>query len=216
MSTRPGLVGRYRSRQSGLPSGPVGRLFGRLMPRDTATANDHAIELLDVAPGATVLELGFGQGRTVQRLVERGCRVIGADASATMVAQATTRNRAACRDGRARLVHGDGATLPFADGSADAALTVHTVYFVPDLAPVLVEIRRVLRPGGCLVIAARTADDPIPAWMDPAVYRIRTAAQLDEALTAAGFVAVERRPERDPHGTNWVLATAPHRGDAAR
>jgi SAM-dependent methyltransferase len=216
MSAAPGPVGRYRSRQSGLPSGLVGRLFGRLMPRDTATANDHAIELLDLAPAVTVLELGFGQGRTVQRLVERGCRVIGADASATMVAQATARNRAACRDGRARLARSDGTTLPFADASADAALTVHTLYFVPDLAPVLVEVHRVLRPGGRLVIAARTADDPTPTWMDPNVYRIRTAAQLVDALRSTGFVSIERRPERDPHGTNWFVATTPRAADARR
>lgn len=206
MSRHPGPVGRYRSRQSGRPSGPIGLLFGRLMPRDTASANDRAVDLLDLHVPSTVLELGYGQGRTVELLLAQGHRVLGADASGTMAAQASRRNRGAVADGRAQLVHGDGTALPFGDQTADAALTVHTVYFIADLAPVLGEVRRVLRPGGRLVVACRTADDPVPAWMDPDVYRVRPAGELLELLVAAGFDDVERHRERDAHATNWFTA----------
>ena len=47
--SRPGAWARFRSRQSGCPSGPVGRLFGRLMVPTTAPANDAAIDALDLA-----------------------------------------------------------------------------------------------------------------------------------------------------------------------
>lgn len=188
--SRPGVVGRLRSRQSGLPSGLLGRVFGRAMVRDTADANDHAVARLDLQQQSTVLEVGFGQGRTVAVMLDRGHRVLGVDASATMVSQATARNRAACRDGRARLVHGDGVTVPFDDASADAAYSVHTVYFMPDMQATLGEIARVLRPGATLVVACRTSDTPLPAWMDPAVYRIPTAAHLTDTLLAAGFADV--------------------------
>lgn len=193
IAARPGAIARFRSRQSGHPTGLVGRIFGRAMVKDTAEANDRALALLDLTSLRTVLEIGFGQGRTAAVLLEAGHHVIGVDPSATMVKQASARNRTACRDGRADLRRSDGTTIPFADGAADAAFTVHTVYFMPDPAGTIAEIARVLRPGGSLVIACRTSDTPLPAWMDPAVYRIPTATQLTTMLADAGFECVDHR-----------------------
>jgi SAM-dependent methyltransferase len=184
---RPGFVGRLRSRQAGHPSGLLGRIVGHLMVKDTAGANDRAIAALDLTKPRTILDVGFGQGRTAAVLARAGHRVLGVDPSATMVSQATARNRAACRDGRATLRHGDGVTVPFPDGSADAAITAHTVYFMPDPAATIVDIARVLRPGGTLVIACRTSDDDTPAWIDPHIYRIRSADEITAMLRAAGF-----------------------------
>ena len=193
IAARPGAIARFRSRQSGHPTGLVGRIFGRAMVKDTADANDRALALLDLTSPRTVLEIGFGQGRTAAVLLDAGHHVIGVDPSATMVKQASARNRTACRDGRADLRHSDGTTIPFADGAADAAFTVHTVYFMPDPSGTIAEIARVLRPGGTLVIACRTSDTPVPAWMDPAVYRIPTATQLTTMLADAGFERVDHR-----------------------
>ena len=190
-ATRPGAIARFRSRQSGHPTGLVGRIFGRAMVKDTSDANDRALALLDLAAPRTVLEIGFGQGRTVAVLLDAGHHVLGADPSATMVKQATARNRSACHDGRAELRHSDGTTIPFDDDTADAAVSVHTVYFMPDPTATFTEIARVLRPSGTLVVACRTSDTPIPAWMDPDIYRIPTAAQVTETLTATGFDHVD-------------------------
>jgi ubiquinone/menaquinone biosynthesis C-methylase UbiE len=169
----------------------------------TADSNDRALAMLDLSNTRTVLDVGFGQGRTVAVLVRGGHRVIGVDASQTMVKQATARNRAACRDGRATLRLGDGITIPFADDTADAAITAHTIYFLPDPEATLAEIARVLRPGGTLAIACRTSDTPAPAWIDPNVYRIPSAAQVTDLLHAAGFNEIEHRPgdtsNRDIH-----------------
>lgn len=191
IAVRPGAIARFRSRQSGHPTGLVGRIFGRAMVKDTADANDRALALLDLTSPRTVLEIGFGQGRTAAVLLDAGHHVIGADPSATMVKQASARNRTACRDGRADLRHSHGTTIPFADGSADAAFTVHTVYFMPDPSGTIAEAARVLRPGGTLVIACRTSATPLPAWMDPDVYRIPTAAQVARMLTVAGFDRID-------------------------
>jgi SAM-dependent methyltransferase len=191
---RPGFVGRLRSRQAGHPRGLVGRIVGRLMVKDTASANDRALAVVDLTQARTILDVGFGQGRTAAILVRAGHHVLGVDPSSTMVAQATARNRAACRDGRAVLRHGDSITIPFADDSADAAITAHTIYFMPDPAATIADIARVLRPGGRLVIACRTSDDDTPAWIDPDIYRIRSADEITAMLRAAGFDDVVHEP----------------------
>ena len=210
---RPGVKGRIRSRQSALPSGLFGRIFGRAMVRDTADANDRALDLLDLSAPRIILEVGFGQGRTASVLLKSGHRVLGVDASPTMVNQATARNRAACRDGRATFRHGDGITVPFPEDSADAAFTVHTVYFMADPTATFADIARVLRPGGTLVIACRTSDTATPAWMDPHVYRIPTAAQLTAMLDAAGYQHVAHHTV-EPANHDLHLFTA-HRPEPA-
>ncbi len=213
-STAPGLIARIRSRQSGHPSGLLGRIFGRAMVKHTAEANDRALALLDLTEPRTVLEIGFGHGRTAAVLLDAGHHVIGADPSRTMVNQATARNRNACRNGRADLRYSDGTTIPFPAGAADAALTVHTLYFMPDPMTTFTEIARVLRPGGTLGIACRTSDTPPPAWMDPAVYRIPTAAQITAMLATAGFTRVDHRTV-DTAGHELHLFAA-HLPNAAR
>ena len=109
---RPGTWARFRSRQSGCPSGPVGLIFGRLMVPTTAPANDAAINALGLTTPSVVLEVGFGQGRTVARLTALGHRVIGVNPSPTMVRQARRLNRRAVRAGAARLEPNDGIRLP--------------------------------------------------------------------------------------------------------
>ena len=64
IQTRPGLVGRIRSRQSALPTGLLGRFFGRAMEGSTADSNGRALAMLDLSQPRTVLDVGFGQGRT--------------------------------------------------------------------------------------------------------------------------------------------------------
>ena len=196
---RPGVVGRLRSRQSGLPAGLLGRIIGRAMVKATAPANDRALALLDLSQPRTVLDVGFGQGRTAAVLLSNGHHVIGVDASPTMVKQATSRNRAACRQGRAILRHGDGIAIPFPDDTADAAICAHTIYFMPDPPATIADIARVLRPGGSLVIACRTSDTPAPAWMDPDVYRIPAAAEIIAMVRSAGFTTVEHQSGASSH-----------------
>jgi arsenite methyltransferase len=190
-TARPGAIARFRSRQSGHPTGLIGRIFGRLMVKDTADANDQALALLDLSVPRTVLEVGFGQGRTAAILLDAGHKILGVDPSTAMVKQATARNRTAHREGRADLRHSNGVTIEFPDDSAEAAYSVHTVYFMPDPAATFADIARALRPGGTFVLACRTGDTPPPTWMDPDIYRIPTTKQVEAMLTAAGFERID-------------------------
>ena len=52
---RPGAIARLRSRQSGLPTGLLGRFFGRAMESATAPANNRALAALDLSEPRTVL-----------------------------------------------------------------------------------------------------------------------------------------------------------------
>lgn len=207
---RPGYLGQLISRQAARPTGLLGRFIGRVMVKDTRTTNEAALELLDPQPGERILELGFGQGRTITQLVRMGATVVGVEVSETMRAQAAARSRRAIADGRVELLVGDGVTLPLDDDIADGAITAHTIYFWPQPDVTMSEVRRVLRPGARFVIAFRAGEAEIPSRLDPAVYDFRTTDDVVGLLADAGFadVDVHRRPQVSPD-YRWIHATNP-------
>jgi len=104
----------------------------------------------------------------------------------------------------------DGQLLPFADHSADAALSTLTLCTIPDPVQALGELHRVLRPGGALHFLehGRAEDPEVRRWQDrltPLNRRLQGGCRpnrpIDELLTGAGFTisALQR----------WYLPSAP-------
>jgi ubiquinone/menaquinone biosynthesis C-methylase UbiE len=138
-----------------VPRGLVGRLVGGIMERQHAPENEWTASLLEAQPCERILEVGFGPGLTIEKLLQLqpSLEITGLDLSRTMVRAAARRNRRAVKEGRVRLRHGDAAVLPFSDGFFDKAVSVHVLYFWTDPERVLNELRRVMKPGGRLVLA---------------------------------------------------------------
>jgi SAM-dependent methyltransferase len=136
------------------PSGLIGRWVGRRMARQHRAENAWTVSLLDAQPTDQILEVGFGPGIALEMLacvVTQG-RITGVDASTEMVATASRRNRAAIRAGRVELRQGEAASLLFSDATFDKAYSIHSIYFWPNTMQGLCEMRRVLKPGGRLVV----------------------------------------------------------------
>jgi demethylmenaquinone methyltransferase/2-methoxy-6-polyprenyl-1,4-benzoquinol methylase len=100
---------------------------------------------LDPRPGERVLDLAAGTAVSSAPLAKAGAQVVAADFSLGMLGAATR------RDG-VDLVAADGLALPFADGVFDAATISFGLRNVADPVRCLAELRRVVRPGGRLVV----------------------------------------------------------------
>ena len=94
----------FIARQSARPSGLIGRVIAGIMAHETSDLNEHAVRLLGPSPFDRVLEVGFGHGRTIERLasVVNNGRVCGIDVSESMLNMAVRRNRRAIAEGRSR------------------------------------------------------------------------------------------------------------------
>ncbi len=173
------------------PSRLSGRVTGGLMALLNARANALAIAALSPRDGETLLELGCGPGRALQALlhVARRSKVIGIDWSDVMLAQAARRNRLAVATGGLKLIGGDFAKLPLIDAIADAILAVNVVYFMANSAA-LGEARRVLRPGGRMVLYA-THGSIMRRWpfAAPDTHRLFDHKRLRALLVDAGFAS---------------------------
>ncbi|MBI3521600.1 MAG: ubiquinone/menaquinone biosynthesis methyltransferase [Chloroflexi bacterium] len=107
----------------------------------------RAIALLGARPGDVVLDLGAGTGDLSRAVAARGARVLAIDLSPRMLGILARKG--------AREIHAivaTGRALPLADASVDRVVSGFTVRNVGELAPVFGELRRVLRPGGRVVL----------------------------------------------------------------
>jgi SAM-dependent methyltransferase len=115
----------------------------RFAASETSRANcNAAIGLLGDGPGR-LLDVGCGGGRNALAFAERGWTVNGVDVSEDQLRLATKRGVDARR--------ADARSLPFPDSSFDAVVSVGTHTDMDDFGSALVEIARVLRPGGPFV-----------------------------------------------------------------
>ncbi|MBK9516042.1 MAG: metalloregulator ArsR/SmtB family transcription factor [Anaeromyxobacter sp.] len=160
-------------------------------------------------PDWIVADLGCGAGTLTAALAPHVARVIGVDQSAAMLRTARRR-----LDGAANVeLHRAGLeALPLPAASCDAALLVLVLAYVPEVAPVLAEAARILRPGGRLVLVdlARHDDQDFARRLGQA--RLGFApADLTRALAAAGLAGATVRPlppEPGAKGPALLLATA--------
>ncbi len=106
------------------------------------------------AVGPNLLDVGIGTGRGSLPLAKAGFNVTGVDSSEAMLAQ--TRKLAA--DTPIRLQQGDLADLKFADGEFDTVMSLNVLVHFPNWRDILVEWRRVTRPGGRIVFDIHSQD----------------------------------------------------------
>lgn len=104
-----------------------------------------------IEPGMAVLDVGAGTGDLSFAAAALGARVIAVDLSPGMLAVLGRRATSAQRS-RIQPVVGTAEALPVPDGGVDRVLTGFTVRNVGDLAAAFGELRRVLRPGGRVII----------------------------------------------------------------
>jgi ubiquinone/menaquinone biosynthesis C-methylase UbiE len=111
---------------------------------------------LALTPGHTLLDVGCGPGTFHRLLADTGARIVGLDRSLGMVQDA--RRQATEYGLPAEVMQADAQALPVRDVSCDRVLASHMLYHVPDAAKALREMRRVLRPGGRVVLTTNAAD----------------------------------------------------------
>jgi SAM-dependent methyltransferase len=156
-----------------------------------------------------LLELGVGTGRIALPLHRRGRRIVGVDLSLPMLDRYRAKAAALGLPPPA-VLRADATRLPFRDACVDAVLEVHVLHLVPAWREALAEARRVLLPGGVVLVGrgggrhgggdgprerTRRRFDELAAAVGGGPRQVgATDAQKVEALVALGGAAEELEP----------------------
>jgi SAM-dependent methyltransferase len=136
-----------------------GGRFALDVPRPIITRS-RLVRILEPTPGEQLLEIGPGTGHytlPVASRLEPGGRLVTLDLQRAMLQH--TRDRA--RDAGTETLgftQGDARALPYRDDAFDGAYLVLVLGEVPDRRAALSELRRVVRPGGRLVVGELLPD----------------------------------------------------------
>ena len=123
----------------------------------------RALEYLSINEGEAVLEIGFGSGHCLKRIVqsvgETG-KTCGIDISTGMLEVTKRRLGKAQLIDRVGLCCGDAAKLPYSTNAFDAIIMSFTLelFDTPEISKVLEEVKRVLKPTGRLGIASMSRE----------------------------------------------------------
>jgi arsenite methyltransferase len=199
---------------------------------DQAAIRATYLDLLQIAPGERVLDIGCGTGvvtRDAARRVGANGKVVGVDPSPTML---TVARELAEGDGLHEQIDfrvGDARTLPVDDAAFDVVLAITALSHTTDAERALPELIRAVRPGGRIGIFDIDPESWVIAHPDRALTRRIAAAATDiitdgwlarrlpGLLEAAGLEGVRVRAftpvERDPEG--YYANLAPMRADQA-
>jgi SAM-dependent methyltransferase len=184
-------------------------------------ARPAILDLAGDVTGRRILEVGCGSGPLFAALRDRGALVTGFDSSAGMLDLARQRLGA---DADADLRVADlGSPLPFPDGAFDDVIACLVLHYLEDWTAPLAELRRVLMPGGRLIVAVdhpfaitlmrleqgikpryfetheRTEDWTFGGHSFPMRFWDRPLHATTDAFTAAGFqIAVISEPSPAP------------------
>jgi ubiquinone/menaquinone biosynthesis C-methylase UbiE len=160
------------------PRGVVGWFGGGFMSLDRHLPA-WVVELLEIEPSDSVLEVGPGPGVGLALAAAKAHQgwVAGVDPSPTMLAMAERRNHAQIEAGRIALRLGTADNLPFDDATFDKAMTMNSLHLWPNPVVGLREVRRTLRPGSRIAVAITRYSNASPD-------------RFEQLLIASGFTNV--------------------------
>jgi ubiquinone/menaquinone biosynthesis C-methylase UbiE len=140
------------------------------------------LDLLDIAPGESVLEVGCGSDAVLRDLARRVApagRAVGVDPSPVMLQIAGELAGEAGLGEVIELREGDARALPFPNGAFDVVLAATALSHVPDGERAVPELLRVARPGGRVGVFDADTDSMIISHPDRTLTRRIIAARSD-------------------------------------
>ena len=179
----------------------------------------RGLAMARVLAGERVVEVAVGPGTALVRLRKlagESGRTVGVDLAPRMLRVARRRSP------QALLVQADARSLPFAEGAFDLVWSSYFLDLVPsaELTPLLREFRRVLRPGGRLLLVSlsKKGETPTwwerfyritPSWLVPCLFGGCRPIQSAPFAQAAGFVEIERQVVSQGFDSEVILGRNP-------
>lgn len=178
-------IAAYGRRAAGYERGPRGFLHGEIVRRTAVLA----VSLVDGRRAPRILDVGCGSGALLRLLgsLRPDARLSGVDPAAAMVREALASTRAA-------VVQASAEALPFGDGAFDLVVSSSSFSHWEDAAAGLGECRRVLGPGGALLVVDVFTSRGLPVRVFGPGGAAGSRERADAGIRGAGFGGAAWRP----------------------
>lgn len=192
------------------PKGFWGLLMIKSMNKGHYAVTGWGLEKVAFKKNDVILDIGCGGGKTVHRLcglVPKG-KVYGMDYSDLAVEQSTAMNKRYIKSGRVDIRKGSVSNMPYKDRTFDVVTGIETFYFWPEPIEDLKEVRRVLKPGGTLLLvfeAMKDRENPDKWKKYEELIGLKVPSQrgMERYLAMAGFKAVQSYTNKN----GWLCVT---------
>jgi len=175
------------------PRGFLGRIISKLMIKGNSREYDKLIPILEIQPHDRLLEIGYGHGLGIDRILSKyDCHISGIDFSELMYRQANKRNRRHIDDNKATLHFGDFLNFELPVSTFDKIYFLNVIYFWNDLEIPFSRIRSALKSGGicCFSMAHRDDLNRMPFTKD-GIFNKYTIEEVTGKLKLSGFNEIE-------------------------
>ena len=200
------MIYKYIGQQFKNPTGFGGKIATLIMNYQNRKQYQAVVENINIRESDTILDMGFGNGYLIRELSKQNPqKIYGIDISQDMLKTTAKKNRHKIEQEKIQLFVADVHNMPLADASIDKAYTVNTVYFLEDVHQVLVEIQRILKPGGIFFNVLYLKE-----WLEKLSvtrygYSKYTAEQI-EKITVDSGLKVEQILEIQPGKSICIIA----------
>lgn len=186
--------------------------FDRFATPLTITLGNETLSEIEIQAGDRFLDVGAGSGALSIPAARRGARVVATDISSVMLERLRARTEAEdLADVEVQVM--DAVALDFPDGTFDVTGSLNGITMLPDLTPGLVEMVRVTKSGGTVVIAAfgpplkaefltffvGALEAVVPgsgaflSGSPPPPFQVAESARFHDVMSGAGLTGVEVR-----------------------
>ena len=186
------FIRSFLARQLGYPSGIFGLLLMKLLNQGNATMNDFTFQQLNLQSEDRVLEIGFGGGYLLQKIIDSQIpsHIAGIDPQVDVIDMGKKKFKRVIDQGNLDLQQASGENLPYEDNTLSKVCTVNTVYFWSNSQAVLKECDRVLQPKGKLIVCYNSPEFLEQTKLIQHGFIAYQPKDLESLMTDAGFIDV--------------------------
>ena len=193
---------QYLARQLSNPTGIIGKfVLGPLWNKRNAKLNEVTFAQLEVKEEDRVLDIGFGGGYLLDRIipkVKRGLGV-GIDVSPVMVENCRARYQEEIKAGRVDIQWGRAETLPYPDEYFTKVSSVNSLFYWRDVEQGIAEIYRVLQKEGKIILTYTCKKDLEKKGFGQYGVKPYEEEEVQQMLVRAGFSEIKGIRDRDRH-----------------
>ena len=176
------------------PKGQLGRLVATRMNRHHEKLTLWGLTKVTIGSDSVILDVGCGGGKTLGKLARMAPqgKVFGIDYSADMVDFSNEVNKTLITQNRVEIIEESVEKMSFKDNFFDLVTAFETYYFWTDFPAAMKEIKRVLKPGGKLLLVNELLYGlTSPKIIEDTHVRLFPLEEIQNVLMSVGFIDVQ-------------------------